>query len=92
MSDDRQVSARRAPVQPTTWGNPRQNRTPRFNKQMLGFLRRLNKWLGPIAIFEFLIIVTLILTLAFGTQFARLFASDGSMYSCEIPLVAGQRK
>ncbi|MBR8427259.1 hypothetical protein [Burkholderia cenocepacia] len=92
MSEDRQLSARRTPIQPTTWGNPRVHRTPRFNQQMLGFLRRLNKWLGPLALLEFLIIVTLILMLAFGTQFARLFASDGSMYSCEIPLVAVHRK
>ncbi|KVV07473.1 hypothetical protein [Burkholderia ubonensis] len=92
MSADRKVAPRRTLVQPTTWGNPRQNRTPRFNKLMLSFLRRLNKWLAPIAIFEFVIIAALILTLSFGTQFARLFASDGSMYSCEIPLVAAQRK
>ncbi|WP_241025632.1 hypothetical protein [Burkholderia sp. Tr-20390] len=59
---------------------------------MLAFLRRLNKWLAPVAILEFLIIVGLIMTLAFGTQFARLFASDGSMFSCEIPLAADQRK
>ncbi|CAE6794227.1 hypothetical protein R70006_04994 [Paraburkholderia domus] len=86
-----QSTPQRRLVQASTWGNPRNNSTPRFNRLMLGWARRCNRVLVPIAFAGFLAIIALIVFLTFGTRFSHLYASDGTIFSCEIPLVNGTR-
>jgi hypothetical protein len=80
------TSAPRRLAQASTWGNPRRTRTPRFERLMMEWAKACNAVLFGVAASGIVAIVILVLVLAFGTQFSRLYASDGSMFSCEIPL------
>jgi hypothetical protein len=92
MADiDVRVKKVRRVVQPSTWGEPRRNRTPLFNRLMLGWMIVVSKWFAIVAITEVAGIVLMILVLTFGTTFFHLFASDGSVFSCEVPLVQSSR-
>lgn len=79
-------------TQPTTWGNPRRIRTPRFNRLMFKWLASLNRQLAYVAIGLTIVIIGLILYLAFGVTYYRTFASDGTQFSCEIKTYRGSTK
>ncbi|WP_199031658.1 hypothetical protein [Ralstonia sp. ASV6] len=76
-------------AQPSTWGSPRTIRTPQFNKRMRAWLARLNKYLAFVVFAEVAVICALVLWLTFGITFYRVFATDGTMFSCELAPVRG---
>lgn len=74
----------RARRRTTTWGNPPTVRTPRFVRLFGLILRSANRILIGVAIFELLLIVGFTLYLTYGTTYSRIYASDGTAYSCEV--------
>lgn len=48
-------------------------------------LRWVYRLLGWIIVFQAIVIVSLLLYLTYGITYVRLFATDGTIYSCEVP-------
>jgi hypothetical protein len=68
----------------TTWGNPATLRTPRFIRLFGRILWSANRILVGVTICELIVIVGLALYLTYGTTHSRIYASDGTVFSCEV--------
>lgn len=86
------VSARAKPKQPTTWGRPRKNVSPRVVKILGRVMRRSADWCTYVIYAQLIAIVVLALLLTFNTTFVRLFASNGTAFSCEVHTYNESRK
>ncbi|WP_139133073.1 hypothetical protein [Pandoraea sp. ISTKB] len=86
------LSPRAKPKQPTTWGRPRKNVSPRVVKILGRVMRKSADWCSYVIYAQLVAIVVLALLLAFNTTFVRLFASNGTAFSCEVHTYNESRK
>lgn len=76
----------------STWGNPVETRDPRFVKVFARLLQVVNRILVSVIGLLLAIAVGLLVYLAYGIVYTKLYATDGSIYSCEVPYVELKRK
>ena len=86
------LPARAKPKQPTTWGRPRKNASPRVVKILGRMMRRSADWCSYVIYAQLAAIVVLALLLTFNTTFVRLFAANGTAFSCEVHTYTESRK
>ncbi|MDM8356510.1 hypothetical protein [Pandoraea communis] len=86
------LSPRAKHKQPTTWGRPRKNVSPRVIKILGRVMHRSADWCSYVIYAQLAAIVVLVLLLTFNTTFVRLFASNGTAFSCEVHTYNESRK
>jgi hypothetical protein len=73
----------------STWGQPRPSRRPDFAPFFEKVLRATNRILAGIAVTLALTCVGLTVYLGYGVTFTNLYASDGTIFSCQIDIKRG---
>lgn len=76
----------------TTWGNPPPLRTPAFIAFFGIVLKRMNLVLRAVMGLLVVIAVGLLIYLAYGVTYSRLWAADGTRYSCEVAIAPGVKR
>lgn len=80
--------------QPTSFGNPRPERSPRFYVIVGQWLGSLNRLLVVVAVASCLMFIALLAYAGLGITHTEEYVSDGTVFSCRIDAVKpkGQRK
>lgn len=74
-------------AQPTSFGNPKPARSPRFFRIVGRWLGGLNRFLVVIAVTSCVVFVTLLAYAGVGIEHTEEYVSDGTVFSCRIDAV-----
>jgi hypothetical protein len=70
--------------QVTSFGNPRSTRDQRFYRIAAKWLASANYWLYVFGLSSAVLSLALTLYVGFGVHHANVFASDGTLFSCQL--------
>lgn len=78
--------------QPSSFGNPKPVKDRRFYKFAASILGSANKALFPLTVGSFILFLLLLIYAGIGIEHSLNFASDGSVFSCQIDSVKSLKR